>query len=102
MSFYRQQLFTKKEIDAIIDNNIIDYSDKVVSSTEKEFWPGRKIKLCLSEEGVVKWIPGRVLSFIGTNEKCTLQVAIHIQQDIYFNIVIYDTNTIMFDSTKET
>ena len=101
MSFYRSQLFSKKDIDGLLENNLIEYNSRQNTSIEKEFWPGREVKLCLVENGVATWVPGRDLTFSGTNEKCNLQVILNVVENIHFIIVLYDTTTVLFDSSKE-
>lgn len=102
MGWFKEQLISKQEVEEFITRNKESWENNPNrNETEKMFYPGRYVKLCLMENGTVIWVPGQVLAMSGTQDRCQMRVALQVSEEIYAHIDLDNTRAVGIDFEKE-
>lgn len=102
MGWFKEQLISKQEVDGFIEQNKQSHDNNPSrNETEKLFYPGRYVKLCLMENGKVIWVPGRVLSMNGTQDRCQMRIVFTVFNDVYSHVDLDNSRAVAIDFERE-
>lgn len=97
MGFFKEQLISKDELETIVESNRHRFDSATKNETEALYYPGRPVKLCVIEKGIVSWIPGVILIMTGNAGSCQMQVALSVGENFFTSIELDNTCSVSFN-----
>lgn len=101
MGFFKEQLISKGELDSIIESNKRRFDANEKGDIEALYYPGRPVKLCVIDKGMVSWVSGIIITMAGSDAQCQMRVALPVGSGFFTSIELENTRSVGFDFEGE-